>query len=155
LLAYALGAHVVALDTLEVIAAQASASSDSATAVLDAFRGQVFTADFVRQTDGHMRAVSETQIVDDDTWLANLKPEQTITGPGVGKFDGGLPTTVTVVDPGLWSPTAATVARLGQRQFSAGQRDDVWTLVPKYYRRSAAEEKLDTQSSSPSDKSSA
>jgi len=35
------------------------------------------------------------------------------------------------------------VARVAARDYAAGRRDDVWKLVPRYSRRSAAEEKLE------------
>ena len=40
-----------------------------------------------------------------------------------------------------WLPTATAVGELAWTQFQAGRRDDVWQLVPDYYRPSAAEEK--------------
>jgi hypothetical protein len=48
-------------------------------------------------------------------------------------------------DPRYWCPTAGNVARLAYRLYVAGQRDDIWTLAPRYSRRSAAEEKWDNK----------
>jgi hypothetical protein len=53
-----------------------------------------------------------------------------------------LPAGVQIIDRSLWTPMAATVGRIGFQHFQSGQRDDFWKLVPNYYRRSAAEEKL-------------
>jgi hypothetical protein len=41
-----------------------------------------------------------------------------------------------------WSPRAATLGRLGYLDYCDGRRDDLWKLVPHYYRPSAAEEKF-------------
>jgi hypothetical protein len=47
-------------------------------------------------------------------------------------------------DQQYWRPTAGHVARLAYRLYIAGRRDDIWNLVPRYSRRSAAEEKWDS-----------
>ena len=39
------------------------------------------------------------------------------------------------------TPQAATVGQLAWQQHLAGQYDDLWSLVPQYYRPSYAEEK--------------
>ena len=52
---------------------------------------------------------------------------------------------VRAVPESCWAPTAASVAEVAWRRYSAGQRDDVWQLVPKYLRKSAAEEKWDAK----------
>jgi hypothetical protein len=46
-----------------------------------------------------------------------------------------------MLDPPCWAPSAAVLARLAQHHYAAGRRDDLWTLVPRYSRPSAAEEK--------------
>jgi hypothetical protein len=45
------------------------------------------------------------------------------------------------LDPPFWTPTASAVGRLAAHRFAEGQRDDLWTLAPRYHRRSAAEER--------------
>jgi hypothetical protein len=50
---------------------------------------------------------------------------------------------VRALDRRLWSPRAAVVGRLAARHYARGRRDDLWKLVPYYFRRSAAEEKWD------------
>ena len=39
------------------------------------------------------------------------------------------------------NPMAASIGQLAWKKFQAGQRDDIWQLVPQYFRSSAAEEK--------------
>ena len=52
-----------------------------------------------------------------------------------------IPANVHMLAAELWRPVAGSVARLAYRQHRAGQRDDLWRLVPVYTRLSAAEEK--------------
>jgi hypothetical protein len=64
-----------------------------------------------------------------------------VTGPVLAKIASRLPAHVTILDQKYWIPRASMVALLAHRQYAAGRRDDLWTLVPQYSRRSAAEEK--------------
>ena len=61
--------------------------------------------------------------------------------PALVKLASRLPAHVTVLDEKYWTPRAAMVAQLAHRQYTAGRRDDLWTLMPQYSRQSAAEEK--------------
>jgi hypothetical protein len=49
---------------------------------------------------------------------------------------------VEIVDPGFWIPRASTVGLIAWRAYQSGRRDDLNSLGPEYFRRSAAEEKL-------------
>ena len=144
-LAYAVGAQIIGLNTLEVIAAQAPDDQIHATslwAVIDARRQQLFAARFQQTRDGLPPATKPTHLVDKARWLAGLQPGDLVTGPGLEGLQPLLPEGITAVKRGLWSPMASTVGRLGYRHFQAGRRDDVWKLAPLYFRKSAAEEKL-------------
>ena len=137
MLAYLSHAAVVGVNTLEVIAAQTPVE-----AVLDAQRQELFVGRFVREADS-IRPTAETKIVRSEQWLASLPPGMRVTGPGLKKLEDRLPAAVQIIDRSLWTPMAATVGRIGFQHFQSGQRDDFWKLVPNYYRRSAAEEKLE------------
>jgi tRNA threonylcarbamoyladenosine biosynthesis protein TsaB len=139
-LAYAAGAQVMGVNTLEVIARQAPDRHKSLWAVLDAQRGELFTARFWREekTDGSRSM--PVQIAPRETWLAQLGPGDAVSGPGLERLAGSIGPDVIVVEESLWQPQAATVGRLGYEQFSAGRRDDVFQLAPLYFRRAAAEE---------------
>lgn len=140
-LAYAVGAEVFAVNTLEVIARQAPDRALRICAVLDAQRQQLFAADFQREGD-HLVEVSSTRIVDIDQWLAGLAPGMAVSGPGLARLQDRLSGEVAVVDASCWTPQAATVGRIAYLEYQSGKRHDVWTLNPVYYRSSAAEEKL-------------
>ena len=138
--AYAVGAELLGLDTLEVIAAAAPAEVDMVSAAVDAQRGDVVAATFRRNADGWFDPVAPARLVSMDDWLASLPSGSIVTGPALKKRLEPLPPTVASLDPALWPPTAENVARVAFRHFQAGRRDDLWKLVPVYSRRSAAEE---------------
>ncbi|MGD9632054.1 MAG: tRNA (adenosine(37)-N6)-threonylcarbamoyltransferase complex dimerization subunit type 1 TsaB [Pirellulales bacterium] len=138
-LAYAVGAQVIGVNTLEVIAAQAPDEVGPLWVTMDAQRQELFAARF----DAKRRIAVEPQIVTQPTWLQMLQPGDHVTGPGMQRLRVDLPTGVQTVDRSLWQPQAATVGQLGWRDYQAGRRDDLWKLTPLYYRQSAAEEKRD------------
>jgi tRNA threonylcarbamoyladenosine biosynthesis protein TsaB len=135
--AYAVGAEVLGVDTLEVLADQAPAEAPVVQAVLDAQRQELFAATF-------RGGPSETRIVPIDTWLASLSPDHLVIGPVLTRLRGRLPAEVAVAPEATWTPLAATVGLVALRHYLAGQRSDLWQLTPLYLRRSAAEERLPT-----------
>ena len=68
-----------------------------------------------------------------------------VTGPGLVRLVDRLPPGVEALDERLWHPRAAVVGHLAVRYHAQGRRDDLWKLVPRYYRRSAAEEKWEAR----------
>ena len=141
--AYAVGAEIIGVNTLEVVAEQARIDVGSLWAVMDAQRQELFAAKFVARGELKPQAMAiETQVLSQADWLAALEPGDSVTGPGLRRMTAPLPPGVAVVDESLWQPMAATVGKIGWRDFQAGRRDDVWKLMPLYYRPSAAEEKL-------------
>lgn len=143
-LAYAVGAEVIGLNTLKVIASQVRTDRESAWAVMDAQRGQLFAARF-RRRDDVCETIVQTHIVDNEEWLQSLTTDTAVTGPGLTKLRDRLPAEIDVVDEDRWTPEAATVGRVGYLEFQSGRRDDLWALAPEYYRKSAAEEKFDAK----------
>ena len=176
-MAYALQIPIVAIDTLEVIAQQVSDSrtepgsptvpgsqSLDLFAVADAFRGQSFWAKY-RIGAGECLETTRTRI-DDNTWLAQELSVQdpsgciAVAGPSLEKLrdcyreipslqsQRALDTSPIVWEPKQYGePRASTVARLGWRAWLRNQTVEPFSLLPMYYRSSAAEEK---QSSGPS-----
>jgi tRNA threonylcarbamoyladenosine biosynthesis protein TsaB len=137
--AYAVGAEVFGIHTLTVIARQAPTQAGFISAVLDAQRQQLFVADFHRRDD-ELTEASQPRIVDVDQWLAELSPGTAVTGPGLARLCDRIPAEVQVIAASHWTPQAATVGRLAYVEYQSGTRHDLWTLNPRYYRSSAAEE---------------
>jgi tRNA threonylcarbamoyladenosine biosynthesis protein TsaB len=137
--AYATACQVIGLHTLSAIAAQAPSSVERICVVLDAQRNELFVADFER-SESEWSGEESTRLVPDEAWLATQASGSVVSGPGLAKLRERLKTGVTALDAGLWSPRAATIGVLGYSAFARGQRDSAFDLVPKYYRRTAAEE---------------
>jgi tRNA threonylcarbamoyladenosine biosynthesis protein TsaB len=162
--AYAVGAEILGISTLEAIAANCTLMQfDSVSVVIDAQRGDVVVQPFVRQAEGPFEAVGPEKLVDADLWLSRLQESASnatqspsseggvasnppvVTGPGLVRLADRLPQGVEALDQRFWHPRAALVAELAVRYHAQGRRDDLWKLVPRYYRRSAAEEKWDAR----------
>ena len=145
--AYAVGCQVLGVNTLEVIASRAPREASAFWVVLDAQRQQLFAAAFARFERGELVSSQPTHVVDVEAWLENLSPGNTVTGPALAKLRARLPAEVRALDAGLWQPTAEAVGTLAWKSYSAGRRDDVFTLVPQYFRRTAAEEQWERRRS--------
>ena len=139
--AFAVSAEVIGVNTLAVIASQAPRSAAPLWVVMDAQRQELFTAKF----DAERKLIGATRILSQSEWLAALEPGDEVTGPGLRRMPSALPAGVGVVDESKWQPLAAAVGQLGWYEFQSGRRDDLWKLLPQYYRPSAAEEKAATK----------
>jgi tRNA threonylcarbamoyladenosine biosynthesis protein TsaB len=151
--AYAAGADVLGISTLESIAhgIQASQLGPDMTAevhaILDAQRKELFLARF-RSTftiRDENKLIPLTRLTDDaiisiEDWLASLKPGTIVAGAGLDRLHDRLPSNV-VVDPQARQPNAAIIGHLAYRDYQSGRRDDLWKLAPLYLRPSYAEEK--------------
>lgn len=141
-LAYAIGAEVVGVNTMDVLAAQVPLSDEPVWTILDAQRQELFAAKYSRSAEAHRRLVHEPAILSQASWLARLTAGDRVTGPALSRLESRLPAGVRAVARDLWQPMAAAVGEVGWGHYRAGQRDDLWQLTPNYYRPSAAEEKL-------------
>jgi tRNA threonylcarbamoyladenosine biosynthesis protein TsaB len=145
-LAYALGALVVGVNTLDVIAAQAATSAPRLSVALDAQRGEVFCATYERaakDNDSPWSLIDGPRIENEARWLSSLKAGMAASGPALARLIKQLPPGVTVIEQHDWAPRAGTVAALAWARHLSGAYDDVWKLAPLYLRKSAAEEKLE------------
>jgi tRNA threonylcarbamoyladenosine biosynthesis protein TsaB len=158
--AYAVGAEIIGIDTLETIAAnlgvrgEGRGESEQQRAgaspppvielqvVLDAQRGEVVAGSFSSGEDGWFHPTGPQRLMPIDRWLADLRPGVAVTGPILKKLQSRIPPGIIVLEERFWHPRAAQVGLLAARDYAAGRRDDVWTLLPRYSRRSAAEEKM-------------
>ncbi len=162
-MAYALKIPTIEVDTLDVIAKQCPVVSDSVFVILDAYRGQVFCAEYIlrgEQASAHMEKLSSTEILDIPLLLnramkcSGVNPTVDFCGPGcdrIRKFLGaqevigadsmsGLTERIRWIDGPVTVPNAETVGRLGLVKFLAGDVLDPFKIQPRYYRASAAEE---------------
>lgn len=150
-LAYAVGAGVIGVNTLDVLSAQAGVTAPGPLwAILDAQRQELYAAKFNappgQAAEGaRQRTTPETRIVPAEAWLAELRPGDWVTGPPLTRLRPRLPAGVFAATEADWQPLAAAVGRVGWHAHCNGQRDDLWQLTPQYYRASAAEEKAATR----------
>jgi tRNA threonylcarbamoyladenosine biosynthesis protein TsaB len=152
-LAYALGADLLGLNTLEVIAFQVPADSQPSGTrlhvVLDAQRQQLFAGCYVAGAARTWTASGETHVVDDALWLASLRTGDLATGPALKRLAGQMPDGVRLASAESWSPSAASLARVAWLHYQRGRRDDPFRLLPHYFRPSAAEETRQGGATSP------
>jgi len=162
-MAYALRIPTIEVDTLDVIAQQCPVTSNSVYSVLDAYRGQVFCAEYSILSVGaspQIKKLSSTEILDIDVLLIRAQKQITgiqtidLCGPGcdrIRKFladpendrletETNLSERIRWIDGISTFPNAESVARLGYIKFQAGDFLDPFVLQPRYYRGSAAEE---------------
>jgi tRNA threonylcarbamoyladenosine biosynthesis protein TsaB len=148
--AYAVGCQVIGVHTLLAIASRAPADAGPFSVVLDAQRNELFVADFSRRADGELVEQDTTRVVACQAWVESLPAGAVVTGPGLAKItEQVLTKDMVVLDPALWAPTAGVVGAVGWRLFSAGQRTEVFDLLPQYFRRTAAEEQWDRKQAGP------
>jgi len=108
---------------------------------VDAQRGEVVAGSFRRNREGRFEPTGPGRLLAAEAWLGGLAAGTPVAGPVLRKLTGHLPEHITVLSPEYWAPKASTVGRVAARDYAAGRRDDIWSLVPCYSRRSAAEEK--------------
>jgi tRNA threonylcarbamoyladenosine biosynthesis protein TsaB len=135
-LAWAAGAAVIGVDTLDALAVAAGPPQDAPGrlwTVLDAQRGELFAASF-DATGGAWERHMPTRRTAAETLKADLQPTDRVVGPPAATI-GGEPL----------EPTAAGVLQVAWRRWRNGAAESVFALVPQYHRLSAAEEKIATK----------
>lgn len=140
--AYAVGAEVLGVDTLEAIALNCACQPVIHVA-MDAQRGDVVARSFKIESTERVEPVGPQELIPADEWLNRLQHGSVVSGPALLRHAERLPPNIVALDREFWFPQASAVGRLASRQYAAGRRDDIWKLVPRYCRRSAAEEKWD------------
>lgn len=142
--AYAISADILAIGTLEAIAAQAADAGEGAqiATAIDAQRGDVYAALFRRQSSYEFDVLHAPAICRAGEWIDGLTSTVSVSGPALEKLAERMPREIVIAPRDAWYPKASTVARLAAARFTAGERDDVWRLAPLYLRKSAAEERF-------------
>lgn len=142
-LAWAVGAGVVAVPTLDVIAQNVLDTQDppaNLVVVLDAKRQRVYAASFSLQRGQYQRA-DEPNEWDVDRLAATLPAGCPAVGEGIAYHAEAIARAGFCVLPEeLNRARAEAVQRLGHGKARSGQFDDPGSLVPIYVRRPEAEE---------------
>ncbi len=122
--------------------------------IADAQRGDVYSADFLRDSPGEPLACTRASEIEPLTrLLARLEPGTLVLGPALDSaaLRARLPPEFLADDAALNYPDGRGLVELSRREWAAGRRENAWLLEPRYLRRSAAEEKLDAQKPATSD----
>jgi tRNA threonylcarbamoyladenosine biosynthesis protein TsaB len=151
--AYATGAEVIGLNTLEVLAAKAHAANRTHAGpirvAVNAQRQQLFAGQYRSTGDWQVESIGDNQIVDHQAWVESWAAGDLISGAGlklvlpkIGEsgFDNSSNREFQIADQGDWDCDAASVAQVATKHYENGRRDDLWNLEPLYFRPSAAEE---------------
>lgn len=147
-LAMATGKPVVGFSTLEALAANIGSLSGSICPILDAQRGQVYTA--IYKLDGNFipQLMHEERLTDLEPFIFHLKGKGKVLfmGSGALKYADLIKRTLpeSIIAPVQFSHVrASVVGLLGLRKFHEGHMLDVLTFTPLYLRLSEAERKLE------------
>lgn len=153
MIALAVGARVVAIPTLEVIAQNAldlSDAPDQVVVILDAKRKRVYTAAFSRRPPPHYNggarggryvAIDEPREADPVEYLAAQSPMCAVLGEGVLYHREAVAASgLTTLPELMYPPRAETVYRLGVERAAQGHAIAARDLIPIYIRPPEAEE---------------
>ena len=143
--AYAVGAGIVGMDTMQTVAAGFPFSNGFLSCAVDAQRGDVVAQTFELSAEGP-QPVSERRLISVAEWWTEKDRYSGIifTGPALERFRTKIPEGVILADEPLWMPRASVAGRLAAVRLAAGESDDPQSLVPVYSRLSAAEERRST-----------
>jgi len=136
-LALGLDLPLVAVPTLDALAASAGSEAGLLWALLDARRGQVYAARFE-----HGTRVEGPEAIDPEALAARIAAgsggSPLLLGTGAARYrselEASLGERARFAPAELDLPRAAFVARLGRARLLAGERDDPETLEPLYVR---------------------
>jgi tRNA threonylcarbamoyladenosine biosynthesis protein TsaB len=151
-LALATGCRIVAVPTVRVLAENAPDSARHVTLVLDAKRGQIFTATFSRElvdTPWVERAPARLDTLVDA--VADAPRPLHLLGEGLPYHLDTLRSRdgIEVAPESAWRARASVVARLGHAMALRGAFADPLTLTPLYVRLPEAVEKWQAASARP------
>jgi tRNA threonylcarbamoyladenosine biosynthesis protein TsaB len=149
--AYAMGCHLIALETFACIAVQAPPVAEVLDVLSDAQQGKVYWQRFTRAPGGaDWIAATPLTIEDLSNWVSARPAEAWVTGPALHVYRSRLPGDLPLVDQADWDPKPENLLCLGFAAYQAGEFADFWRLEPLYLRPSAAEEKWLGRSQPPS-----
>ncbi|MDR0328927.1 MAG: tRNA (adenosine(37)-N6)-threonylcarbamoyltransferase complex dimerization subunit type 1 TsaB [Planctomycetaceae bacterium] len=142
-LAYTIGAKIIALDTFQTVASALPAHAGLISVGVDAQRGEVVAAVMRQTAGGHLETVRTPERITVAEWwnYAEQYGDVLFAGPALERWREKVPPHIVLADESDWSPKASVAGKLAAERTASETRDDVWTLLPIYSRQSAAEEK--------------
>ena len=138
-LAYALAVQVVAVPTLEVVAANAPQRPHLAVCLSAKRQHQrMYTGIYHQMHDGRWRLGSDPELLTPHQLCDRAPRPLAVLGAHLPDFE--WPDEIEPLDPSLAAPRSEVVWRLGRERAAHDDYADPWTLVPLYARRPEAEE---------------
>jgi tRNA threonylcarbamoyladenosine biosynthesis protein TsaB len=137
------GGDIVGVSTLDALAQNLAFSAHLVCPVLDARKGQVYTALYRPSRPGVLEKVEPDQAVEPSVFLEKIREPVIFTGDGVPVYGRlireMLPSRAFFAPSHLQFIRPSAVALLGLERYRRGERDDLLTFAPRYLRRSEAE----------------
>lgn len=140
-LAFAAGCVVLGLETFAIVARQARPEARQIDVLADAQQQNLYVQRWRRMEMGWES--DPLRIAPARDWLAKLKPDVWVTGPGLRLHEASIPEANPMVAVERREPQPRTMLELGMERWRRGDADDFWTLEPLYLRPSNAEENWD------------
>jgi tRNA threonylcarbamoyladenosine biosynthesis protein TsaB len=142
-LAFATGKPVTGVSTLEVLVSQFPGFSDVICPMLDARKGQIFTALYQWDAHGKRQRLTDECAVEPEAWLERISRPCLFVGDGSVIYREVIEKTIgplaRFAPPYLQGLRPSVVAHLGSEQIERGNTVDVALLAPHYIRKSDAE----------------
>jgi len=140
--AFALGRPVVGVSTLEALALNFPHSACTITPILDARRGEVYTARF-RRDGGLLERLSEDSAMAPEKLLEEVGERTLFVGDGLQRYGGMIKERLgglaEFAAPSENFIRASNVAMLCRKRFEEGDTLDPAVFTPRYLRKSEAE----------------
>jgi tRNA threonylcarbamoyladenosine biosynthesis protein TsaB len=143
-MALATGVKIVAVPSVRVLVENAPDDARNVVIVLDAKRGQIFTASFSRVACDARWTETAPARVDTLQNAIDQSPKPVyLLGEGIPYHEKYIPNRgdIFLTEESIWRARAAVVAKLGAEMAARGEFADPWKLTPIYIRLPEAEEK--------------
>ncbi len=141
--AHALSVPMIGISSLDLVAFPVRFTSRLIVAVLDARRGEVFSATY-RQVPGGVQRITEPQVLSPADLASDLQAtaeDALLVGDGALRYRDDFADLkgVEMADQGLAHPNAASIVQLAHAQAMREEWVQPWELKPMYLRKPDAE----------------
>jgi tRNA threonylcarbamoyladenosine biosynthesis protein TsaB len=141
-LAYATGARLIAVPTLEALARTVAHLDGKVCPVLDARKGELYAACF-QSSNGALQRLTDDLLLTPEALLEVVPTPCVMLGDAVAMYGSflqqHLSTGVTLLPSDTHGPSGGVVAAMAAERLQAGGPDDLSQLEPCYIRLSEAE----------------
>lgn len=143
----------VGVSSLHALAMSGAGFGGTVLPVIEAHKGEVFTAAFRPDASMGLERVSEEMAVAPAELAGLAEGRVLVLGDGLEKHSEtvgqALGNRAVIAPPALWSPRAAWIGVLAAARLEKGEADDLDSMVPTYIRHSDAELRLGAKNAGP------